>query len=263
MGLNDTLRYFLSILLIVLNALGFAVGAVLMSLGAAAFAQYVRTPGLYEVIYGRDIYEVLIFFMASGAALILLSILGILAGVFSLINRLRCLAAALLLLYAAIIFALYTLEVIAVSLDFSQFFAIKDDVNATIEAEFNSLLISDMYLNMSRIEFFFQWQNDNECCGWTDGSAYNTSTMAVRLGDSSWRPMSCCGNLVGNETCSAGHSSYYLVGCDDSFLASYSRYSWTYIGISISAALIEGVVLIISFSLIGLVHCSGPKSEKE
>ena len=95
MGFSDAMRFILSMLLIILNVLGFAVGIVLMSLGAWMYVGYAKTPSLYETLYGTDVYEVLIFFMTSGAFLAVLSVIGLLAGVFSLMKRTRCFAGML------------------------------------------------------------------------------------------------------------------------------------------------------------------------
>ena len=159
------MRIILSVLLIVLNVLGFTVGIVLMSLGAWQFVSYSNNSPLFELVYGVDIFEVLIFFMTSGAFLAVLSVLGLLAGLFSLLGRAKCFAgklqtrnllviiyfyyslAALLLIYTALLFALYTLQVISVSLDFSQFFEGKDTINTTVGSTFMALQQADTYFN--------------------------------------------------------------------------------------------------------------------
>lgn len=101
------------------------------------------------------------------------------------------------------------------------------------------------------------------CCGWFSGTEYSWSPLATNNSD--YRPESCCGyyNASDYSACSWNVPTYYTDGCHTSFINAYNQVSWAFIGISVAAAVIEALVLAISFFLIGLVRCSGPKGEKE
>ena len=94
MGACAFCRIVLSVLLIALNAVGFVVGVVLMSLAAWQWTGYVGSEAFFDRIFGNS-REVLLFFLSAGVAVAVLAVIGILAGVASLFARLRYLAGEL------------------------------------------------------------------------------------------------------------------------------------------------------------------------
>ena len=78
MGFSDTNRFILRLLLGILNVLGFAIGTVLMSVAAWQYVRLSNSLSLHKLVYGVEIIVVLVIFVASGALLTVLSVLGML-----------------------------------------------------------------------------------------------------------------------------------------------------------------------------------------
>lgn len=276
MGACAFCRIVLSVLLIALNAVGFVVGVVLMSLAAWQWTGYVGGEAFFDRIFGNS-REVLLFFLSAGVAVAVLAVIGILAGVASLFARFRYLAAMLLLLYIAALFAIYTLQVITLSLDFSQYFASKGQASTNIYQSFKALLQGeDLGFNSSAAVFVEAVQATAMCCGFNNGSDYagtETATYfwtkypSVYMNAMVYRPRSCCGALSTNVStvCNQWQPTYYARGCQTAFVAYYLGVTWSFLGLGVAAAVIEALVLILPLFLIGLVLSArcGRKAEKE
>ena len=104
MGIGKTLKFTLAIILIVLNVIGFTLGTVLMSLAAWQWGSYAANPALYNLTFGVHSRELLIFFMTSGSALILLSILGIIAGHTVFVARLKYITGELAFIFVVLFY---------------------------------------------------------------------------------------------------------------------------------------------------------------
>ena len=249
MGVVSCCKVFLSFLLIVLNVIGLLVGLPLLGLTVWQWLAFSKDPSVYETFFGTEASEFLIFFMASTVALVFICILGILAGVFSLITKLRYLAGILLLLYMATLLAAYTLEIVTVTLNYASFYYALATLPGTLSAAVLTFPYNDTSKPETRAILFIQ--QVGLCCGWESHYNYSWSPAALWVGDSTWRPVTCCANTT--YTCWANRTDFYTDPCGPKYSQYVANVGFSVIGLGIGVAVIELLVLIIPLFLLVLV----------
>ncbi|WP_411025145.1 hypothetical protein, partial [Salmonella sp. s54836] len=104
-------------------------------------------------------------------ALVFICLLGITAGVLSLVSKLRYLAGILLLFYMAALLAAYTLEIVTITLNYASFYV----ALSAFPALLSSAVLTFPYENYTKPETraILFIQEFGKCCGWE--SHYNYS----------------------------------------------------------------------------------------
>ncbi|WP_411024938.1 hypothetical protein, partial [Salmonella sp. s54836] len=250
MGVASCCKVFLSFLLIVLNAIGLILGLALLGLSVWQWLEFSRDPLVYETFFGTESREILIFFMAATVSLTFICIVGIVSGVLSLIEKLRYLAGILLLLYMAALLAAYTLEIVTITLNYASFYYALTTLPGTLSSAVLTFPYNDTSKPETRAIIFIQ--QVGQCCGWESHYNYSSSPAAINVGDSTWRPLSCCSNTT-YPICWANRTDLYTEPCGPKYGQYVVNVGFSIIGMGIGVAVVELLVLIIPLFLLVLV----------
>ncbi|WP_411022891.1 hypothetical protein [Salmonella sp. s51228] len=234
--------------------MGLIAGLALLGLSVWQWLEFSRDSAVHQSLFGAEAREFIIFFMAATTALVLICLLGITAGVFSLINKLKYLAGILLLLYMGALLAAYTLEIVTITLNYAAFYVALSAFPTLLNSAVLQFPYNDTTKPETRAIIFIQ--DFGKCCGWESHYNYSWSPAAQHpaISNTEWRPQSCCGNKTWTPCLySVSREDFYDQPCGPIYGKYVTNVGFSVIGLGIGVAVVELLVLIIPLFLLVLV----------